>query len=127
MTRNDRDDPPVTEGRRVRRLDQQTLQVIRSAAPDRVLPPDEGRAEGSGTSAGPDQNDDRGEPVVRLPDGCASAGFQQEHGAAHLPDQRLAGQKVAVRLQTSNQGLAVGGAAAERTLCDGSVPDLGWT
>ena len=42
-------------------------------------------------------------------------------------DQRLAGQKAAGRLQASNQGLVVCGGAAERTLGNGSVPDLGWT
>lgn len=33
---------------------------------------------------------DRGAAVVRLPHGGAPAGVRQEHGAARIPDQRLA-------------------------------------
>ncbi len=86
--------------------------MVRNTATDRALRPDEGRAEGSGTIANPDQSDDRGEPVVRLPEGCASAEYQQEHGAANLPEQRLECQKAAGRLLASNQGLVVDGGPA---------------
>ena len=126
-TRSDRDDPPGTESRRIRRLDQQAVPVVRSAAALCLLPTGEVGAEAAGALCRIDQGDDRGEPVVRIPDGRAPARFQQEHSAADLSAQGLAGSQTSGRVQTAHSGAAVGGAAPERTLGDGHVPSLGRT
>lgn len=49
------------------------------------IPPGEVRAEDPGAVSSSHRGDDRGQTVFRLPDGGASVGLQQEHGAENLP------------------------------------------
>lgn len=53
-----------------------------------------------------------------------AARVQQEHRAADLPDQGLAGPQAASRLPPEDPGAAVGGEPAERALGNGPVPRL---
>lgn len=124
-TRSDRDDPPRTAGRRHHRLDLQAVPLVWCSQAHGVLPPGQSCAEGAGTLRGTDQGHDRGEPVVWVSDRGASAGVQQEHGAAHLPDQRLAGAQAPGRLQAQDPIPALGGQGAQRALGHRHVPGLG--
>lgn len=67
----------------------------------------------------------RGEPVLRVPNRGAPAGVQQEHGAAHLPAQGLAGAQAPGGLQAADLVAALGGQGAQRALSHGYVPGLG--
>lgn len=57
-TRNDRDDPPGTAGRRHHRLDLQAVLLVWCAQAHRVLPPSQGRAKVAGSIGGTDQGHD---------------------------------------------------------------------
>lgn len=74
--------------------------------------PSQGCAKVAGSIGGTDQGHDRGEPILRLSNGGASARVQQEHGAAHLPDIRL-GAKALGRLQAQDPIPALGGQGTE--------------
>lgn len=103
----------------------------RCSEKDGLLPTGGVGAEAAGALRRADQGHDRGEPVVRIPDGRAPARVRQEHRAADLLAQGLAGSQAPDRLRTARKGAAVGGTAPERTLGDGYVPSLGrrdkWT
>lgn len=75
-TRSDRDDPPGTAGRWHYRLDLQAVPLVWCAQAHRVLPPSQGCAKVAGSIGGADQGHDRGEPILRLSNGGASAGVQ---------------------------------------------------
>ena len=121
---SDRDDPPGTHGRRHSRLDQQALPMVRSAASLGLLPAGEDSTQGPGSAPAADQDDDRREPVVRLPDRGPSARHEQEHGPADLPDQGLASPETPHRLPASDRSPDLGSRAAERALGHGHVPRL---
>ncbi len=76
-TRSDRNDPPGTERRRRCRFDFPALQVVRRAAPNRVLPASQSTSRRAGAFLGTDQGDDRRVTIVRLSDGGAPAGFNK--------------------------------------------------
>ena len=61
------------------------------AAAHVLLQADQGSAEGESSICRANQGHDRGGAVVRLSDGGQPARLQQEHGAADLPAQGLAG------------------------------------
>jgi len=67
--------------------------LVRGAAPHRVLPTSPVCTQDSGAFCRTDQSTDRGIAVVWLPDRGAPAGVQQEHGAADLPAEGLAGSR----------------------------------
>jgi len=124
-TRSDRDDPPGTASRWHYRLDLQAVLLVWCAQAHRVLPPGQGCAEVAGSMGGADQGHDRGEPVLRVSDRGASAGVQQEHGAAHLPAQGLAGAQAPGGLQAADPVAALCGQCAQRALGHRHVPSLG--
>jgi len=76
-------------------------------------PPSQGCAKVAGSIGDADQGHARGKPILRLSNGGASAGVQQEHGAAHLLDRGLAGAKVPGRLQAQDPIPALGGQGTE--------------
>ena len=51
----------------------------------------QGPAEAAGAACGAGQGHDRGEPFLWIQNRSGVAGHEQEYGAAHLPDQGLAG------------------------------------
>ena len=51
-------------------------------------------------------------------------GLQQEHGAAHLPDQRLAGSQAADWHAATHRGRAICRHRAQRALVDGPLSHL---
>ncbi len=71
------------------------------------------QAETAGQMGRSGQGRDRGAPLVRLPHGGAPAGVQQEHRAAHLPAQGLAGANAPRGFQTPHPVIALGGEGAE--------------
>ena len=108
-TRSDRDDPPGTQGRRDRRLDQ-SKQLCRwfevprrtfyqSKAPPKVqprLPNHQGVIEDK--------------PVLGYRTvGPTCWGSTKEHGAAGVPAARLAGQEAPSRVSTADRGAALQG------------------
>jgi len=84
--------------------------LVQGAAPRgvRVLPAGQVRTEGSGVFCRTDQSADRGITVIWLPDRGAPAGVQQEHSAADLPAEGLAGLQATDWLSASRSGHAVG-------------------
>ena len=71
-----------------------------------------------------DQGDDREGAFLRLSHRGLASGLQQEHGAAHLPDQGLAGAQAPDRHAAPHRSGAIGGHGPERTLVHGPVPRL---
>lgn len=90
-TRPDGHDPAGTAVGQVGSVDGQAVPLIRGGTAKRVLPPDQGAADGQAASGRANQGADRGRAVVRLPHGGGVAGNEQEHRAADFPAQGLAG------------------------------------
>lgn len=124
-TRSDRDDPSGTAGRRRYRPDHEAVPLVRCPAPQGVLQAGQGRTESRSEIQRADQVIDRGGAFIRLPDGGVPAGVQQEHGAAPLPVDGLAGQETTGRVPATHPGTTVGGDAAQRALVHGPVPGMG--
>src|SRR5688572_17190204 len=85
----------------------QAVPLVRSAAPQRLLQADQGAAEGEGRTGHADQGTDRRRAVVWLSDRGGAAGDEQEHGAADLPAEGLAGAQAGRGLSTADPGAAV--------------------
>ena len=102
------------------------MPLVRGATAHRVLPIRKVRAEGPGPLRGADQGDDRGVPIVWLPNGGASAGVQQEHGSTDLSAHGLTGPQTTDWLPSTRSSPAVGGQRTERAPADQHVPRLGW-
>ena len=92
-TRRDRSDPPGTQSRPLRGIDHAVVPLVRGTAADAVLPFAQIRAEDQAGVGRADPGNDRAGILVRLSHRGAPAGNEQEHGAAHLPAQRLAVRK----------------------------------
>ncbi len=75
-------------------------------------------AEGAASVCGPIQDDDREEPLLWLPDRCAPVELQQEHGAADLPVEELAGKEAAVGFPAADRSLVIGGKGPEPAVVD---------
>nr|WP_256387847.1 IS3 family transposase [Rhodovulum sp. P5] len=78
--------------------------MVRCAAPDGLLQAGEVGPADRSPFRRADQGDDRGEPVVRVSDSGLASRFQQEHGAAGLSDQGLAGSETSCRRPTKDRG-----------------------
>jgi transposase-like protein len=126
-TRSDRSDPPGTQSRWLRGVGQSAVPMVRVRPPDDRLPIAEGSAESAGSLRRTDQSLDRRRAVVWLSHGGRAAGLQQEHGAAAVSDQRLAGEEAAGRTPTADRSPAVEGASPESTLGNRPVSRLGRT
>jgi transposase-like protein len=124
-TRHDPSGPAGLEGGRVQRADDEALSLARCSAANRVLQAGQDGPEGARSLRRADQATDRGGSLVRLPDRSGPAAVQQEHGAAHLPDQGMAGPQAGRRSSTADRGAAIGCDDADRALGDGRLPRLG--
>lgn len=93
--------------------------MVRSTAANCALLAGKGRTHATGSLHGTDQGH------ARLTHGGAHTGAQQEHGSAHLPDQRLAGAQKTGWLQAQDSIAAFGGQGSQRTLSHRHVPGLG--
>lgn len=101
------------------------MPLVQRAAPHRLLQAGEVAAEARPAACRADQGADRRIPVIWLSNGGASVGVQQEHRAARVPVDGLAGPQTAYRLQAPDPGIAIGGHEAQRALVDRPVPRLG--
>ena len=86
----------------------QALHLVRRAAADGLLQADEVATEDRSRVRGTHQGYDRGEPILRLSHGRLVAGLQQEHCAADLPAEGLAGAQTACWGQTTDRSAAFG-------------------
>src|SRR3546814_12373937 len=77
-TRPDGLDPAGTAGGRLRGVDGEAVPLVRGGAAKRVLPADQGPAQGSARAGRTDQGNDRGRALVRIPNGGWLAGDEQE-------------------------------------------------
>ena len=68
---------------------------------------------------------DRGDPFLWIQNRSGAAGHEQEHGAAHLPDQGLAGPQTDRLIPAPDSGTALRGAGPQRALGHRPVPHLG--
>lgn len=101
------------------------MPLVRRAAPQRVLQAGGGLTEAARAFGRAGQGHDRGEPLIRLSLGGASARIQQGHDAAHLPTKGLTGAHAPRGLQTPDPVIALGSKSAGRTLVDRHVPSMG--
>src|SRR3546814_16215384 len=82
MTRPDGLDPAGTAGGRLRGVDGEAVPLVRSGAAKRVLPAEQGPAQGSARAGRTDQGNDRGRALVRIPNGGWLVGDEQERCSA---------------------------------------------
>lgn len=75
----------------------QALRLVRRSATNGLLQAVQGGTEGRSSLCRAHQEDDREGTLLRLSHGGVAAGLQQEHRAADLPDQGLAGQETGCR------------------------------
>lgn len=72
------------------------------------------------------QGDDRGRTVVRVSHGRCAASYEQEHGAADLPTERLAGPQARTGTTPTHRGESLPRRTSGSALGHGPVPCMGW-
>src|SRR3546814_932259 len=100
MERPDGLDPAGTAGGRLRGVGGEAVALGRGGAAKRVLPADQGPAQGSARAGRTDQGNDRGRALVRIPNGGWLVGDEQERCSG--PSSSRAGRCASGRWATAH-------------------------